>query len=193
MTMEHVRDPKVAADAAFRLLRPGGAFVTVTRNYRSAVNRTLGRRSPIIDIEHMQLFPDKSIRYLFQTTGFESVTVNAFTNTNALSYWMRLSPIPSRSTKMAMRFTKWLVDDRWKLSFNVGTPWRWESSPPEAIEGASQHLSAVSHRRWCQYSFWIPCLQSRHTPWLASLAGAVGWNADRSGIQLPDYGRIRIP
>ena len=116
----HVRDPKVVADAAFRLLRPGGAFVTVTHNYRSAVNRTLGRRSPIIDIEHMQLFPDKSIRYLFQTTGFESVTVNAFTNTSALSYWMRLSPIPSRSTKMAMRFTKWLVDDRWKLSFNVG-------------------------------------------------------------------------
>ena len=120
MTMEHVRDPKVVADAAFRLLRPGGAFITVTHNYRSVVNRALGRRSPIIDIEHMQLFSDKSIRHLFQTTGFKSVTVKAFTNTYALSYWMRLSPIPGRFKTMTMRFTQWLGGERWKLSVNVG-------------------------------------------------------------------------
>jgi SAM-dependent methyltransferase len=53
MTMEHVPDPKVISDAAFRLLKPGGAFVTVTHDYRATVNRVLGKRSPIIDIDHM--------------------------------------------------------------------------------------------------------------------------------------------
>jgi hypothetical protein len=54
--MEHVLDPKVIALPAFRLLRPGGAFVTVTHDHRGRLNRLLGRRSPIIDIEHLQLF-----------------------------------------------------------------------------------------------------------------------------------------
>ncbi|MBC7621519.1 MAG: class I SAM-dependent methyltransferase [Candidatus Saccharibacteria bacterium] len=120
MTMEHVRDPKVVADAAFRLLRPGGAFITVTHNYRSLVNRALGMHSPIIDIEHMQLFSDKSIRYLFETTGFVSVTAKAFTNTYALSYWMRLAPILGRVKALAVRFTKSVGWDRLKLSVNVG-------------------------------------------------------------------------
>jgi 2-polyprenyl-3-methyl-5-hydroxy-6-metoxy-1,4-benzoquinol methylase len=120
MTMEHVRDPRVVADAAFRLLRPGGAFITVTHNYRSVVNRALGRRSPIIDIEHMQLFSDKSIRHLFKTTGFVSTTVNAFTNTYGLSYWMRLSPLPRRIKAAVIWFIAWLGLDGWKLSFNVG-------------------------------------------------------------------------
>ncbi len=56
MTMEHVQDPKATAMAARRLLRPGGAFVTVTHDYTSLVNHLLGRKSPIIDIEHMQIF-----------------------------------------------------------------------------------------------------------------------------------------
>ncbi|RYG10453.1 MAG: class I SAM-dependent methyltransferase, partial [Burkholderiales bacterium] len=42
MTLEHVRDPRVIAGAAFRLLRPGGAFIAVTHDYRSPVNRLLG-------------------------------------------------------------------------------------------------------------------------------------------------------
>jgi SAM-dependent methyltransferase len=94
MTMEHVLDPKVVASAALNLLRPGGAFVTVTHNYRSPVNRALGKRSPIIDIEHMQLFSDRSVRELFERVGFSHVEVASFTNRYALSYWWRLAPAP---------------------------------------------------------------------------------------------------
>lgn len=93
-TMEHVLDPKVIALAAFRLLRPGGAFVTVTHDYRSRLNRILGKRSPIIDIEHMQLFSGPSIQTLFETTGYRNVRVERFVNRYAFRYWWRLAPAP---------------------------------------------------------------------------------------------------
>lgn len=94
MTMEHVRDPNVIASAALRLLRPGGAFVTVTHDYRSPINRLLGKRSPIIDIEHLQLFSERSVRYLFERAGYANVTVNSFVNAYSLRYWMRMAPLP---------------------------------------------------------------------------------------------------
>lgn len=120
MTMEHVRDPKVIADAALRLLRPGGAFITVTHNYRSLVNRLLGGRSPIIDIEHMQIFSDASIRRLFEGSGFSAVSVTAFANRYALGYWLRLSPLPTVIKSAVMHCFNWLGWSRWKLRVNVG-------------------------------------------------------------------------
>ena len=120
MTMEHVRDPKVIASAAFRLLRHGGAFVTVTHNYQSIVNRLLGKRSPIIDIEHMQLFSDRSIRHLFGVVGLTQVEVKAFANTYSLTYWTQLSPLPGRVKAMALRQLKALGWGKAKLRVNVG-------------------------------------------------------------------------
>ena len=93
MTLEHVRDPHEIVSAATRLLRPGGAIALVTHDYRSGINRLLGRRSPIIDIEHMQLFSPISIRQLLQRNGFESIGVNSFQNRYTLRYWMRLLPL----------------------------------------------------------------------------------------------------
>ncbi|MBY0575596.1 MAG: class I SAM-dependent methyltransferase [Gallionellaceae bacterium] len=120
MTMEHVRDPEMVASAAFHLLRPGGAFVTVTHDYRSFVNRLLGRRSPIIDIEHMQLFSERSVRYLFESAGYADVTVSAFANTYSLRYWMRLAPLPRGVKSAASSFAAALGMDNVKLKINVG-------------------------------------------------------------------------
>ena len=120
MTMEHVRDPKVIADAALRILRPGGAFITITHNYRSLVNRVLGRRSPIIDIEHMQIFSNTSVRYLFEGSGFGEVSVTAFANRYALGYWMRLSPLPTFVKSVVTHCFNRFGWSRWKLRINVG-------------------------------------------------------------------------
>jgi SAM-dependent methyltransferase len=120
MTMEHVRDPKAIARAAFRLLRPGGAFVTVTHDYRSIVNRLLGKRSPIIDIEHMQLFSKRSIQYLLEHAGYSDVTVKAFVNTYAMRYWTRLAPIPRLPKQALTRTLSAAGMDKIKLGFNVG-------------------------------------------------------------------------
>jgi len=120
MTMEHVLDPGAVARSAMRLLRPGGAFVTVTHDYRSWVNRLLGQRSPIIDVEHMQLFSVPSARRVFDSCGYQKVTVTAFVNTYSLRYWLRLMPLPvvaKRASSALMSGTGLLSN---KLSLNVG-------------------------------------------------------------------------
>ena len=120
MTLEHVRDPRETAEAALRLLKPGGAFVSVTHDYRSLVNRLLGARSPIIDIEHMQLFSNRSIRELLTRSGYDRVSASPFPNTYSVKYWTRLSPLP-RPVKNGL---DQLLDrfglQKKKLSLNVG-------------------------------------------------------------------------
>ena len=120
MTLEHVRDPQVIAQAALRLLRPGGAFIAVTHDYRSPVNRLLGKRSPIIDIEHMQLFSAASVRRLFEGAGYEAVSVKAFVNRYRLGYWLRLAPLPAPLKSVIARLLEATGLTRAKLGVNVG-------------------------------------------------------------------------
>ncbi|MGZ3762930.1 MAG: class I SAM-dependent methyltransferase [Mucilaginibacter sp.] len=120
MTLEHVYDPSVIAQSALRLLRPGGAFVTVTHDYRSFVNRLLGKRSPIIDIEHLQLFSSRSLHYLFENTGYINVTVNPFVNTYALRYWLRLMPIPRQCKPLLTGLMSNTPLGKIKLGINLG-------------------------------------------------------------------------
>ncbi|RUP01486.1 MAG: class I SAM-dependent methyltransferase [Mycobacterium sp.] len=120
MTMEHVVDPRTVAEAAWRLLRPGGAFVTVTHDYRARLNKLLGRRSPIIDIEHMQLFSSQSIRTLFQGSGFQRVDVERIVNRYAFRYWWRLAPVPTPLKRGVSKSAQLIGLDGVKLGFNVG-------------------------------------------------------------------------
>lgn len=120
MTMEHVRDPMATALAARRLLRPGGAFVTVTHDYGSVVNRVLGKRSPIIDIEHMQLFSKASICELFERCGFDEVAANPFINRYSPGYWLRLAPLPPAVKRTLKLISAHTGIDRFKFGLNVG-------------------------------------------------------------------------
>ncbi len=120
MTMEHVPDPTVIASACHRLLRPGGAFVTITHNYRSTINRMLGRYSPIIDIEHMQLFSQQSIKQLFERTGYSTIEIKPFANTYSLKYWLRLMPLPQAVKGFIVSSLAMVGLDRMKLSVHVG-------------------------------------------------------------------------
>ncbi len=120
MTMEHVRDPLMVAESALRLLRPGGVFVTVTHDRRSGLNKLLGRRSPIIDIEHMQLFSPKSIYYLFDKVGYKNVFTSAFSNRYSFRYWLRLCPFPGVLKKAILAIASVIGLVNYKLTFNVG-------------------------------------------------------------------------
>jgi SAM-dependent methyltransferase len=125
MTLEHVRDPGDLARAALRLLRPGGVFLTVTHDYRSPVNRLLGKRSPIIDIEHMQLFSHGSINELLSRAGFKKVVVTSFANRYSLRYWLRLAPLPAGLKSIFARLLAipWMSEI--KFSLNVGNMVAW--------------------------------------------------------------------
>ncbi len=120
MTMEHVSEPKHIAESVLRLLRPGGAFATVTHDYSGLLNRMLGRRSPIIDVEHLQLFSQESIRRLFALSGYSGIRSRSFANSYALRYWIRLLPLPYRIPSSAIKVAEFLRIDKIHFSFNVG-------------------------------------------------------------------------
>jgi SAM-dependent methyltransferase len=120
MTLEHVYDPMETAMAALRLLKPGGAFVTVTHDYASWVNRLLGKKSPIIDIEHLQLFSKISITELFKHCGFVAISAKPFANRYSLNYWLRLAPLP-RPIKHAFEYLDAHARiGKIKIAINVG-------------------------------------------------------------------------
>jgi SAM-dependent methyltransferase len=94
MTLEHMENPGKFVKQAYEKLEPGGMLAVVVHNRRAALNRLLGLHSPIIDVEHLQLFSPQSLRELLTRTGFESVRLHSISNTYPLRYWLRLTPLP---------------------------------------------------------------------------------------------------
>ncbi len=97
-TIEHVFEPGRLAADVLSLLKPGGAFLIVCHNRRALSAKILGRRSPIFDIEHMQLFSVRSGRALLATAGFERVRAGMFLNTYPVHYWTKLLPVPRKES-----------------------------------------------------------------------------------------------
>ena len=120
MTLEHVRDPLALTRAAFSLLRPGGVLAFVTHDYRAPINRLLGRRSPIVDIEHMQLFCRASLQRLLARTGFSEVAITAIRNAYPLRYWLRLLPLPGAMKTAGIACADATGLGRLRVGLNVG-------------------------------------------------------------------------
>jgi SAM-dependent methyltransferase len=96
-TLEHVPDPLELCRDAGKLLTPGGALLVVCHDRRSVVNRLMGLRSPIHDIQHLQLFSRRSLRELLERAGLGPVELSTVTNRYPLRYWLRLAPLPGRA------------------------------------------------------------------------------------------------
>jgi hypothetical protein len=54
----------------------------------------MGRKSPIFDIEHLQLFSPSSFRNLLKAAGFASTQVETVHNRYPIRYWAQLFPFP---------------------------------------------------------------------------------------------------
>lgn len=102
-TLEHLSVPLALCQDAYELLAPGGALYVVCHNRRAVPNRVLGRRSPIFDIEHLQLFSPVSLKGLIERAGFTRVTVRPIVNRYPLRYWLRLLPVPASVRSAVLR------------------------------------------------------------------------------------------
>lgn len=98
-TIEHVPDPLGLCKAAAQNLAPGGALMIVCHNRRALSARLPNRGSPIFDIEHLQLFSPRSVRTLLTRAGFDRINVRRMTNRYPLGYWVRLAPLPTRTSQ----------------------------------------------------------------------------------------------
>jgi SAM-dependent methyltransferase len=101
-TLEHVPNPRKLVEDAMGLLEPGGMLALITHNADGRLNRLLGRRSPIIDIEHLQLFTPTNMTFLLEQAKFSGVTVESFQNVYPLRYWLRLAPLPMKQGILAL-------------------------------------------------------------------------------------------
>ena len=77
-------------------------------------------KSPIVDIEHFQIFNKKSIKYLLQSTNFDSIKIKSFKNTYPLSYWIKLLPISKIIKAKFLIFIKKKNYLNLNISINVG-------------------------------------------------------------------------
>jgi SAM-dependent methyltransferase len=92
--MEHVWNPLELCEGALRLLKPGGALAVIVHDRRALSAKLLGKKSPIFDIEHLQLFSRLSGERLLRTGGFATASVSSIWNRYPLDYWLRLFPFP---------------------------------------------------------------------------------------------------
>jgi SAM-dependent methyltransferase len=119
-TMEHVDDPLRVCRDAFDLLKPGGAVVFVCHNRRALSARLLGFKSPIFDIEHLQLFSPASAWYLLDLAGYTDISVRPIWNSYPLHYWLRLLPLPSSLKEKIVAAAKASAWGRWSVSLPAG-------------------------------------------------------------------------
>src|ERR1019366_716282 len=105
-TIEHLSDPASVVREAWRILKPGGAIFLIGHNRRAWSARILGRRSPIFDIEHLQLFSPQSLKCLLRSAGFRRISVSPFLNRYPLSYWSQLFPLAGRMKKITLNLLR---------------------------------------------------------------------------------------
>jgi SAM-dependent methyltransferase len=99
--IEHVWDPRKIATDAYALLKPGGLLVLVAHNRRAFSARVMGTKSPIFDIEHLQLFDKSTGAALLRAAGFGSIAISSLVNKYPINYWIKLFPLP-RAAKAAV-------------------------------------------------------------------------------------------
>ncbi len=76
--IEHIENPRLLIDKAFKLLKPGGYFILSTPNNRSIEVKC--NKRPIGDYppHHLSRYCIKTIKFLFEKEGFD--IINIFTN-----------------------------------------------------------------------------------------------------------------
>jgi SAM-dependent methyltransferase len=119
-TIEHVNDPMQMVYAAETLLKPRGALLLICHNRRGLVNTVLGSKSPIRDIEHLQLFSPRSVTELLRNAGFVDVKVAPIVNSYPIGYWLRLMPLAPGVKMCLSRLTKFLGLGSLALPLPVG-------------------------------------------------------------------------
>jgi SAM-dependent methyltransferase len=139
-TLEHVEDPYRLLAAIRGVLKPGGAVMIVSHNYRHWLMRLMGARSPIIDIEHLQVFSPGSLTRALGRAGFDAPAVRPFENRYPLHYWVRLLPLPRGIKRPLHTWLRsgtggWLGGAEFRVS--VGNMLAWanvaRSEPPDGI------------------------------------------------------------
>jgi SAM-dependent methyltransferase len=92
-TIEHLNNPREFIHNIKKFINPGGYFAVSCHNRMSLVNKILAEKSPIFDVEHLQVFTHLGIEKLFSGLDFEIMYSRKYKNKYPLSYWLKIAPI----------------------------------------------------------------------------------------------------
>ena len=120
MTLEHVQDPAQTMSNIYNALEDSGCVALVVHDWKAPLNRILGLRSPIIDIEHNQLFSRGSLFELLSRAGFCDIKIFTISNRYALDYWIKLMPLTAAIKKALRNMLQTFGLDKVILPMNVG-------------------------------------------------------------------------
>lgn len=105
-TLEHLSRPAATLSIMSSAIAEGGYIAVVCHDRLSIVNRLLGRKSPIFDIEHLQMFSRDGLEALIRRAGFDVIHSKSIMNRYPLGYWLRLIPLPRRLKSLVERFRR---------------------------------------------------------------------------------------
>ena len=120
MTMEHVHDPLYTIKKSYEILKNNGKIILVTHNSEHLLHKFLGKKSPIIDVEHLQLFSSKSIFHILNVNNFINIEIFNLKNKYNLKYWVSLLPLPLIIKKMIIKILSFMRLQKFKLGLDVG-------------------------------------------------------------------------
>jgi SAM-dependent methyltransferase len=92
---DHLARPNDILQTCRRALRPGGLVLWIHHDASAWTNRVLGEASPIIDVEHIHLFDQRTMAQMLKKNGFEVLRVFGVHNRYPLHYWLSLAPLPN--------------------------------------------------------------------------------------------------
>jgi len=95
-TLDHLSDPFGMLMNMYANTKPGGHIYMIMHNTKAFQAKVFGEKSPIIDVEHIYLFNKENLPELCEKAGFKIVSVFDVMNGYPLSYWLRMSPLPSK-------------------------------------------------------------------------------------------------
>ena len=100
---DHLPDPGAALDHCRDALKPGGSILLFNHNVSAISARLLGRRSPIIDLEHTYLYDPVTLAALCRAKGLMVDKAGSAWNWCSLSYLAHLLPLPGSLKRAAFR------------------------------------------------------------------------------------------
>jgi SAM-dependent methyltransferase len=117
---DHIPDPVALLDSCRRLLKPHGLVLFLNHNVDSLSFRLLGKRNPIVDIEHTYLYSPRTLGDLLLRHGFTTCERGRVFNSYSLQYLSQLLPLPQRLKRMVLGVMRRSRAGRVSLSVPLG-------------------------------------------------------------------------
>jgi len=93
-TFDHISDPNGFLEECYKILKKGGYILSFNHDVNSFINRLLGGKGPIIDIEHTFLYSPSTVKKIFEKNKFDVMEIKSPTSIISLKHFFWLLPLP---------------------------------------------------------------------------------------------------